>query len=343
MQLRSFGLLAASTISIAIASVSPRQTLFSKASSILDVSSLTDDPAFQSDEWDMVTLTSTSTRTTTVGSASQTSCADARGVSYECGGYVFGIGLNLWWTSSYNLTVATVSVNYTQFVCSERADITRRLTIAFSPGYDNTVITADPSTYRVTNATSIYGDFNARNSLSIPGIRTDLANIEGGADSYASSAIYPATAHNVMNQTAVQSPTPWVNMPQQPLLNYAWTKFENGVPITSGIVNALQFNITTDVWTTATEYPTNPSSLFADLPQAWTSVIFDAVKTLSGIDWPLSSCTGGWLMSGAPTGKSHCIQAHGSFAEIMSRHSAYTSRGTHRIRQEHGDQYRHLR
>lgn len=171
----------------------------------------------------------------------------------------------------------------------------------FRNRYDDTIIATDSSTYRVPNATSVYGFYHFSESAyrTFPGLPTSIL---AGTGEYGGTSIAPATTRSISNQEVVYSPSAWVNLFSSPLLFFAWTRFDDGVSITHSIVNAWSVNVTTELWDMATEpHPTEYATTF---PQVWSSGLLGTQTVSSADDLPLTSCD--FFMSGAPTGKQYC-------------------------------------
>ncbi|KAI9659022.1 MAG: hypothetical protein M1821_001982 [Bathelium mastoideum] len=151
-----------------------------------------------------------------------------------------GVALNLWWTSSLEVTVATVITNYIQ--------------------YNNTVLPGNMTTIYNHNATSdLYGFYSI---YSLSGVPTTL---DLGGNIYGGTSILKATELVIDSTLTITSPTPfmgfdyagiWTGPPFQPTPGGSYVCYTESTEIESGL--------TTDHGTTTIEpyatliQPNNP-------------------------------------------------------------------------------------
>lgn len=231
-------------------------------------------------------------------------CEGVKGQCFSCGFFADNVGLNSWWSSSYNLTVGTLtSLEHT----SDRT-LTGIATVAVNyVQYNNTLIAANSSTSFVPNATtSLYGTYTPNAAtIVLPDVPTTL--LDGFAnyypDDYAATAIEAATYAIAGNQT-LHSPQAWTQ--GCGALWFTWTQFIDGKSMTSDVMFVDAPTQVRDLVVFATDaHPTYSASVNVDMPYVYDEVILGGLSTIAdlGFTFPASICTGS-RMGGEPTGES---------------------------------------
>jgi hypothetical protein len=180
-------------------------------------------------------------------SKSGNSCANVTGICYECRDvYADHIGLNSWWSSSYDLTVGTRSQSFPSLDYKRPASWSRSFDADGFPAtvftnyiqYNNTIVAANSTTHYVPNATTIFGSYLAGwGPTNVPGIPTTLIDGLVEAQSYGSTVIAPGTIGNAENETMIQSPTAWTFGPG--VMTVSWTEYIDGRSASTGFAPAI--------------------------------------------------------------------------------------------------------
>nr|OQO23027.1 hypothetical protein B0A51_08772 [Rachicladosporium sp. CCFEE 5018] len=207
-------------------------------------------------------------------------CAGVSGTCYDCGISALNIGLNSWWTSTYDLTIATEITHYLQY-------------------YD-TIVVGNVSTIFIPSATQILGYNYWSPSTIAPGLPVSLA--EGffpDGSQYAGTFIAPVgMLFTISNLTSFASPTAWMSGPGRPYVS--WTETVDGASVEEMIIPPTFF---TNPWVSTMTSPRFSGSVQSPIPTGIWSAIVQEIITLPSApgSWPMSKCTKTPSIFGEPT------------------------------------------
>ncbi|OQO14906.1 hypothetical protein B0A48_00288 [Cryoendolithus antarcticus] len=207
-------------------------------------------------------------------------CAGVSGTCYDCGISALNIGLNSWWTSTYDLTIATEITHYLQ--------------------YDDTIVVGNVSTIFIPSATQILGYNYWSPSTIAPGLPVSLA--EGffpDGSQYAGTFIAPVgMLFTISNLTSFASPTAWMFGPGRPYVS--WTEFVDGTSVEEMTIPPTFF---TNPWVSTMTSPRFSGSVQIPMPTGIWSAIVQEIITLPSApgSWPMSKCTKTPSIFGEPT------------------------------------------